>query len=67
MIAGGVMVAAQGVADQHRVVARGVQLAVGFVDQLEVLECHTAFERQRRIEALALWHDEANAIGRETG
>ena len=50
VVAGGVMVARQGVADEHRVSPVRVEFAVGLVDEVEPRQCLPALQFQRPIE-----------------
>ena len=59
----GVMMAGQGVADQHGVARRGVQLAVGFIDQVVGWQRTSAGQGQRFAEVRHLGHDQSNRIG----
>ena len=47
----------QGVANQHRVAALGVQAAVGFIAQLVVAQAATALQRQGLAERHGLGRD----------
>ncbi len=63
VVAGRVVMAGQRVADQHRIAAAGVELAVGFVDQLVIGQRAAAGERQRFGEMRDLRAHQANGIG----
>ena len=56
------MVAGQGVADQHRIAARGVQFAIGFDDQFVLGQAAPAGQRQGFAEAKYLGTDQADGI-----
>ncbi|MNV56505.1 hypothetical protein D3C71_1487940 [compost metagenome] len=63
VVAGGVVMAGQGVADQHGVARRGVERAVGFVDQVIGRERATAGQRQGFAEVRHLRRHQTNRIG----
>ncbi|MNM41450.1 hypothetical protein D3C81_522660 [compost metagenome] len=63
VVAGGVVVTGQGVADQHGVARRGVERAVGFVDQVIGRERATAGQRQGFAEVRHLRRHQTNRIG----
>ena len=58
VVASSVVVAGEGVAHQHGVALGGVQLAVGFVDQLEARQLGAALERERLVVASDLGLDQ---------
>ncbi len=49
MVAGGVSIAAKGMADQDGVVARFVELPIGLVCDVDRTEVLAAFQQQRRV------------------
>src|SRR5581483_2555938 len=63
VIAGDVVRGVQRVADQYRVGARGVQLAVGLVSELECGQRRAALQAQRLAEGRFLRPDSANGRG----
>ena len=62
VITGSMVVAGQGVADQHGVARRGIQLAIGFEDQLVVGQAAPAGQRQRFCKVQHLRGYQANRV-----
>ncbi|MCY1391568.1 hypothetical protein D9M71_64140 [compost metagenome] len=62
VVAGGVVMAGQRMADQHRVAALCIQFAVGFIDQFVVAQAAATGQCQRFAEALHAGADQADGI-----
>src|SRR5690606_35758150 len=62
VVAGSMVMAGQGVADQHRVAARGVELTVGFIDQLVIGQFAATGQRQRLAEGGNAGFDQTHGI-----
>jgi len=58
-----VMMAAQRVADQHRVRAVGVQFAIGLKDDIVIAQLAAARERDRLSEMLRVRRYQTDAVG----
>ncbi len=63
VVASGVLVARQRVANQNRIAAVSIALAVGFVGDVILLQRFATFEHQRLVEMHELRFDQANGIG----
>src|SRR5690606_2586643 len=63
VVAGGVVMPREGMADQHGIAARGVQFAIGFVGQLVIGQGTAASEHQWFGEMRDLRAHQANGIG----
>lgn len=62
VVAGGVVVAGEGVADQHRVALRGIQLAVGFDHQVVLGQGLAAGQLERFVEVQRLGGDQTDGV-----
>ena len=68
MIAGGMVVARQRMADQHGIARAGIEGAVGLVDQLVTGQGAAAGQRQRFIEPGGLRYYQTDGIfGKDSG
>ncbi len=63
VVAGGMMVARECMADEHGIAARGIQLAIGFIDQLVIGQRTAAGECQWFGKMRDLRTHQANGIG----
>jgi hypothetical protein len=62
MQTGDMVTPGKGVANQHGVAVCGIELAIGFENQLETGQHGAAPERQRRLEMYSLRRDDSDGI-----